>query len=286
MAARSSIVAPLHVGDDIVGLLCLDYTGFSGRVFQPDDLTLVEALADRLVLVLERAYLSGPGRRAPAPGLDLLAQVSELLTVGLDTRARLEAVADVVLPTFGDACVAYLLGDAGLHPAVCRVADGRTTHCRRAHGHPEQRARRRGSRGDCLPDPRVGPRDEVPPGLGEPAGTSSGCTRSSSCPCSRRTSRSAFWGSATRSRGGGTGRDDLGLAREIAARVAPAVEDAMRFERELATAEALQRSLLPDQLPELQDADLATRYVPGGVGLKVGGDWYDAVRSATGGSCS
>ena len=73
------------------------------------------------------------------------------------------------------------------------------------------------------------------------------------------------------------GRDDLGLAREIAGRVAPAVEDAMRFERELATAEALQRSLLPDRLPELQDADLATRYVPGGVGLKVGGDWYDAV---------
>ena len=73
------------------------------------------------------------------------------------------------------------------------------------------------------------------------------------------------------------GREDLGLAREIAGRVAPAVEDAMRFERELATAEALQRSLLPDQLPVLQDADLATRYVPGGVGLKVGGDWYDAV---------
>ena len=46
------------------------------------------------------------------------------------------------------------------------------------------------------------------------------------------------------------------LAREIAGRVAPAVEDAMRFERELATAEALQRSLLPDQLPVLQDADL------------------------------
>ena len=51
----------------------------------------------------------------------------------------------------------------------------------------------------------------------------------------------------------------------------------MRFERELETAEALQRSLLPDQLPILQDADLATRYVPAGVGLKVGGDWYDAV---------
>jgi anti-sigma regulatory factor (Ser/Thr protein kinase) len=78
------------------------------------------------------------------------------------------------------------------------------------------------------------------------------------------------------------GPDDLGLAREIAARVAPAVDDAMRFERELATAEALQRSLLPDQLPELQDADLATRYVPGGVGLKVGGDWYDAVQLRNG----
>jgi anti-sigma regulatory factor (Ser/Thr protein kinase) len=73
------------------------------------------------------------------------------------------------------------------------------------------------------------------------------------------------------------GPEDVGLATEIARRVTPAVDDAMRFEREVATAEALQFSLLPERLPVLRDATLAARYVPGGVGLKVGGDWYDAV---------
>ena len=100
---HSSIAAPLHVGDDVVGLLSLDYTKHSGRVYQPDDVALIEALADRIVLVLERAYLTGEATRAKAR-LDLLAEVSELLTVGLDTRARLEAVTDVVLPTLGDVC--------------------------------------------------------------------------------------------------------------------------------------------------------------------------------------
>ena len=64
---RSSITAPLHVGDDIVGLLFLDYTGQSGRRHQPDDIELVEALAERIVLVLERAYLTVAGRRGPTP---------------------------------------------------------------------------------------------------------------------------------------------------------------------------------------------------------------------------
>ncbi len=42
-------------------------------------------------------------------------------------------------------------------------------------------------------------------------------------------------------------------------------------------AEALQRSLLPDTLPELPELALAGRYVPAGRELRVGGDWYDAI---------
>ena len=40
--------------------------------------------------------------------------------------------------------------------------------------------------------------------------------------------------------------EDRSLAEEIARRVAPAVENALRYEQQSATAEALQRSLLPD----------------------------------------
>jgi len=47
-------------------------------------------------------------------------------------------------------------------------------------------------------------------------------------------------------------------------------------------ATALQRSLLPDELPIVEGLGLAGRYNAGAVGLEVGGDWYDAVRRPDG----
>jgi anti-anti-sigma factor len=45
--------------------------------------------------------------------------------------------------------------------------------------------------------------------------------------------------------------------------------------RERRNAETLQRSLLPDRLPIIPGLEFASRYIPGGAGLEVGGDWYD-----------
>ncbi|WP_165570405.1 SpoIIE family protein phosphatase [Aeromicrobium sp. IC_218] len=44
----------------------------------------------------------------------------------------------------------------------------------------------------------------------------------------------------------------------------------------------LQRSLLPQELPELDTVSLAVRYRPGAAGAAVGGDWYDVIASPTG----
>jgi PAS domain S-box-containing protein len=62
----------------------------------------------------------------------------------------------------------------------------------------------------------------------------------------------------------------------LAGQCALAVERATLFEREHKTAEALQRSLLPDQLPQLARMQLAARYQPATRHVQVGGDWYDA----------
>jgi PAS domain S-box-containing protein len=62
----------------------------------------------------------------------------------------------------------------------------------------------------------------------------------------------------------------------LAGQCALALERAMMFEREHATAETLQRSLLPDTLPEVPGIALRARYQP--VSVEVGGDWYDAFR--------
>ena len=51
-----------------------------------------------------------------------------------------------------------------------------------------------------------------------------------------------------------------------------------RAERTHEIAEALQRSLLPDRLPQIPDMALAARYVPATADMEVGGDWYDVIQ--------
>ena len=62
----------------------------------------------------------------------------------------------------------------------------------------------------------------------------------------------------------------------LAGQCALALERAMLYEREHTTAETLQRSLLPDTLPDVPGIALRARYKP--VSIEVGGDWYDAFR--------
>ncbi len=64
----------------------------------------------------------------------------------------------------------------------------------------------------------------------------------------------------------------------LAGQCALAVERASLFEREHTTAETLQRSLLPDQLPIVPGIILDARYLPVTRNMEIGGDWYDAFR--------
>jgi PAS domain S-box-containing protein len=61
----------------------------------------------------------------------------------------------------------------------------------------------------------------------------------------------------------------------MADRAGLALEHARAYERELSNVEMLQRSLLPDRLPQVDGIQIAARYMPGGA--DVGGDWYDAI---------
>jgi serine phosphatase RsbU (regulator of sigma subunit)/anti-sigma regulatory factor (Ser/Thr protein kinase) len=55
------------------------------------------------------------------------------------------------------------------------------------------------------------------------------------------------------------------------------LREELRAEREHEIAATLQRSLLPDRLPEIVGVDLAARYVAAAGDVQVGGDWYDVV---------
>ena len=65
------------------------------------------------------------------------------------------------------------------------------------------------------------------------------------------------------------------VATYLADHAAIAVVNARTFENERRTALLLQRSLLPDHLPEIPGYELAVRYQPADTTAEVGGDWYD-----------
>ena len=76
--------------------------------------------------------------------------------------------------------------------------------------------------------------------------------------------------------------DDAALLQLVGDRVALAVDRARLFEQERHIAETLQRSLLPDHLPEIPGLEVAVRYLPAGAGMEVGGDWFDMLELADG----
>ncbi|WP_367318895.1 SpoIIE family protein phosphatase [Streptomyces sp. HUAS ZL42] len=73
------------------------------------------------------------------------------------------------------------------------------------------------------------------------------------------------------------GADDLATAEELTARAAMAMHGRGHHTREHTTTMTLQRSLLPQTLPDQQALDIATRYLPAGGRAGVGGDWFDVI---------
>jgi serine phosphatase RsbU (regulator of sigma subunit) len=69
---------------------------------------------------------------------------------------------------------------------------------------------------------------------------------------------------------------DMAVVEELARQTAVGLANAAASARDHTVAETLQRSVLPDSLPEIPGLDLAVRYLPGTAGVDVGGDWYDA----------
>ena len=72
-------------------------------------------------------------------------------------------------------------------------------------------------------------------------------------------------------------KEDESLLQLMADRAALAIDHARLYARELNIVETLQRSLLPERLPQVPGLRIAARYMPGGPGADVGGDWYDAI---------
>jgi PAS domain S-box-containing protein len=77
------------------------------------------------------------------------------------------------------------------------------------------------------------------------------------------------------------GPEDLALAEELASRAAQAIDNARLYQERAHVARALQQSLLPQRLPEIEWCMVAARYRAAGEG-EVGGDFYDVFEAGDG----
>lgn len=73
---------------------------------------------------------------------------------------------------------------------------------------------------------------------------------------------------------------ELMILLGLAAQGGHALARSRLFEREKVISQALQRTLLPAELPTLEAASIASRYLPGNRDVEVGGDWYDVLQTS------
>jgi PAS domain S-box-containing protein len=279
-SARSLIVAPLDGREGVVGACAMVAWD---RQFTGDELALVQEVAHRCAGVADTARLYRESEDARAR-LTLLARIGEELSSALEITDTTHRVLDLVVPAFADVAV-IALGDRESYERVDvrhverdveerfraeYVGGGRVVET----GSPLSRAiqtrapviietvpiasrRRNGSEG-LAPVRQLGARSVIAvPLVGD--GRVLGALALGYGPSARRYSAV-----------------DVPLVLDIARRVALAIERAQTYVAERQIAETLQRSLLPDELPEVPTMDLCARYMPGGR-AEVGGDWYDVV---------
>lgn len=71
--------------------------------------------------------------------------------------------------------------------------------------------------------------------------------------------------------------DDEAIVVQLAQFASITIENAVAYAREHDLAVALQQSLLPESLPDVNGLDVAVRYLAGTADVEVGGDFYDVV---------
>jgi len=70
---------------------------------------------------------------------------------------------------------------------------------------------------------------------------------------------------------------DVRLVSDLAERAAVHIDNARLYTREHDAAVALQRSMLPRDVPPVAGLDIAYRYQPASAAAEIGGDWFDVI---------
>lgn len=277
---EATITAPLLVGDDRIGVI---HIGFRRtRQFHPDDLAFVQTLARQCAQALERARLYEEELQAREQAERLSGRLRRLQTVVDATFASgsLDELLENLLTRLRDAVesdtATILILDETEQVLVTRESLGFAERIASRVPVGEGFAGQIAATQRQLVVPDTSQIEIVGAQLRD-----SGIVSLAGVPLvtDGRTIGVVHVGMRTPRE---FDREDVLLLRLVAARAAVAIDRAQVHEREHRIAEILQRSLLPERLPAIEGVEAAARYVPGTVGVAVGGDWYDVFEVADG----
>src|SRR5487761_757152 len=266
IASRSVMTVPFLVEGRVTGILAVA-SGETER-FEEDDSARLQQVADRMALSLERARL-GELERARRGRVSFLAEASDLLAGTLDQEKIIALAAQLVVPRLASWCAVLLNDDAGTpRPAyVWHAEESRLDALAKLLDTvPVPEVPSRGGRSWSLAlDDTAG----LPPDTVELASDAAWCF-----PLAAR-GRSLGVLVIGRVRGNSLPREVTELAEDLALRTSRAGGNAQLYQRQQETSRALQRSLLPPEVPQIPGLDLAVAHEVAGEGNEVGGDFYD-----------
>ncbi|MFJ4797353.1 SpoIIE family protein phosphatase [Kitasatospora purpeofusca] len=270
-ALRSLLTVPLKVEGRLIGSLGIA-TAAPGRYDNEDALRLQSA-ADRLALAVESTRLTEL-ERLRRGSLSFLVEASDLLAGTLEHEQTLALMAQMAVPTLASWCAVYTNGDHGapaslafvLHEDEDRIdplralldkttaPDAGPTHGARFWAGPVETADGSGFA------------DE--PGLGGLLG------ETVVLPLTARNRVIGLLALGTPA-GVRFRQEVLELAEDLSRRAALALDNSRLYSERTATSQALQRSLLPPDLPDIPGVEVDVYYQAAGEGNEVGGDFYD-----------
>ncbi|MER6955289.1 SpoIIE family protein phosphatase [Streptomyces sp. NPDC000618] len=290
---RSVVTVPLKVEGRLTGSLGVAAES-PGRYSNEEALRLQFA-ADRIALAVESARL-GELERLRRGSLSFLVEASDLLAGTLDRDQTLALMAQMTVPTLATWCAVYTIADQasdpylsyvlhedeelidGIKSLLSKIAppDPVPTPGARVWAAPAEAAHDAALRSSMRSLGLTGgPTHQVSSGIGPTLATASavgGETVVLPLVARNRVIGMLTLGKPTDEH---FRQEILELAEDLSRRAALALDNARLYSERTAISQALQRSLLPPELPEIDGVEVEVIYRAAGEGNEVGGDFYD-----------